>query len=58
MDSGEQYRDEEFWYGLALYWDDFLTRYGVDRYLEARYGLGEQQDHANVRMSGLTTVDR
>lgn len=48
--------DQLFW--LAVYWDDFLSRYGVQVYMEVRYGLGEHNYPAELRMSGFTAVDR
>lgn len=46
--------DELFW--LAVYWDDFLSRFGLDAYLEVRYGLGEHEGDASVRVLEQPTM--
>ena len=49
--------EELFW--LAVYWDDFLDRYGVSTYMEVRYfGVGEQHDQASVWVPGEPAVVR
>ena len=42
---------------LALYWDDFLSRYGVAVYVEVRYGVGVSNDNPELRVSREPTVD-
>jgi hypothetical protein len=48
--------DELFW--LAVYWDDFLDRYGVTLYMEVRYGLGAPNDNPGVRLRDEHPVAR
>jgi len=47
--------DELYW--LARYWDWFLSRYGVDRYMEVRYGVGSEEGDPGLRVSEQPTVD-
>lgn len=42
----------------AEFWDEFVSRYGIEGYMEVRYGLGEQGGIAELRLREQPTVER